>query len=130
MNIHRLLLTTLAVAALAGLVSDRSGYAQGIGGIFGGSEARTSQGVNIDNDAHLFDNISRPNASSERQSRMTVAELRQSRALFRANQRVARLEYNLWMQRTPLRPNWNALPMMSSRYTARRVYVPIYVNPR
>lgn len=68
--------------------------------------------------------------SSIHQTTMTVDQLRQARALHRANQRVARLEYNLWMGYEPLRPNWNAVPMMSSRYTNRRVYVPVYVYGR
>ena len=73
---------------------------------------------------------SRTSASSVQNSRMSVAELRQARALYRAQQRVARLEYNLWMGREPLRPNWNSVPMMSSRYTSQRVYVPVYVYTR
>jgi hypothetical protein len=70
-----------------------------------------------------------PSDSSVRSSRMSTAELRQARALYRAQQRTARLEYNLWMGYEPLRPNWNAVPMMSSRYSNRRIYVPMYVNP-
>lgn len=73
---------------------------------------------------------SRTSDSSVQTSRMSTAELRQARALYRAQQRVARLEYNLWMGREPLRPNWNSVPMMSSRYTSRRVYVPVYVYTR
>lgn len=64
------------------------------------------------------------------QSKMTAAEIRQARALYRAQQRVSRLEYNLWMGYEPLRPNWNSVPMMSSRYGSRRVYVPVYVHTR
>lgn len=71
-----------------------------------------------------------PSPSSMRRSKQSVAELRQSRALYRANQRVARMEYNLWMGREPLRPQWNSIPMMSSRYTNNRIYVPVYVYPR
>ncbi len=63
-------------------------------------------------------------------SKMSVAELRQARALYRAQQRVARLEYNLWMGYEPLRPNWNPVPMTSSRYGNRRVYVPVFVHTR
>jgi hypothetical protein len=130
MNIRRLLFTALTAAAFGGLVSDRAGYAQGIGGIFGGSNSGDNRGAEGDQDGHLFDGISRSNSSSVRPSRMTVAELRQSRALYRANQRVARMEYNLWMQRQPLRPNWSAVPMMNSRYPGRRVYVPVYIRSR
>lgn len=71
-----------------------------------------------------------PSSSSVRNSPMTTAELRQARALYRAQQRVARLEYNLWMGHEPLRPSWNAVPMMSSRYAPRQVYIPVYVYPR
>jgi hypothetical protein len=60
----------------------------------------------------------------------SVAELRQARGLYRARQRMARLEYNLWMGHEPLRPSWNSVPMMSSRYTSRRIYVPVYVHTR
>ena len=61
---------------------------------------------------------------------MSVAQLRQARALYRANQRVARLEYNLWMGHEPLRPNWHALPMTSSRFAPPRLYVPVYYRSR
>jgi hypothetical protein len=61
---------------------------------------------------------------------MSVSEIRQARAMYRANQRVARLEHNLWMGYEPLRPNWSSTPMMSSRYAPRRVYVPIYIRSR
>ena len=71
-----------------------------------------------------------PSNSATRVGRMTPAEIRQARALYRAQQRTARLEYNLWMGYEPLRPNWNAVPMMSSRYGNRRVYVPLYVHTR
>lgn len=68
--------------------------------------------------------------SNVRASQMSAAEIRQARALYRSQQRVARLEYNLWMGYEPLRPNWNSVPMMSSRYTHRRLYVPVYVRTR
>ena len=71
-----------------------------------------------------------PSEMSVKRSRMSVAELRQARALYRANQRVARFEYNLWIGHEPLRPNWNAVPMMSSRYGNHRFYVPVYVYSR
>ena len=73
---------------------------------------------------------SRSTASSVVNSRMSPAEIRQARALYRSQQRVARLEYNLWMGVEPLRPNWNSVPMMSSRYTSQRIYVPVYVYGR
>jgi hypothetical protein len=73
---------------------------------------------------------SRSTASSVANSRMSPAEIRQARALYRSQQRVARLEHNLWMGVEPLRPNWNSVPMMSSRYTNQRVYIPVYVYGR
>jgi hypothetical protein len=65
--------------------------------------------------------------SQRRPSRMSVAELRQQRGLYKANQRMARIEYNLWMGYEPLRPQFNSVPMMSSRYSPRRIYVPAYI---
>lgn len=64
-------------------------------------------------------------------SRPTAAELRQARAQFRARQRMMRMERNLWAGYEPLRPNWNAIPMMSSRFsTTYRTIVPIYLYSR
>jgi hypothetical protein len=61
----------------------------------------------------------------------TAKELRQARALYRQRQRIERLERNLWAGYEPLRPNWNSLPMTSSRYpAATTVLVPVYVYPR
>ena len=68
--------------------------------------------------------------SDRRISKDKVAQLRQQRALYRANQRMARMEYNLWMGHQPLRPDWNPMPMMSSRYAPPTIVVPIFVNPR
>lgn len=59
----------------------------------------------------------------------TADELRVARAQYRKAQRIARLERNLWLGYQPLRPQWNPMPMMTSRYPARRVYVPVYVWP-
>ncbi|MFK8112606.1 MAG: hypothetical protein AB8B91_10400 [Rubripirellula sp.] len=89
----------------------------------------------------LFDSLEKPTVqfsdnvstsqSDTRKSKMTVAELRQARALYQADQRRARLEYNAWMGYEPLRPRWNSLPMTSSRYSSRRrIYVPAYVYHR
>jgi len=61
---------------------------------------------------------------------MTARQLRTARAIYRANQRVARLEQNLWMGHEPLRPRWNSIPMMSSRYSNPKVYVPVYIYNR
>lgn len=64
-------------------------------------------------------------------SQPTAAELRQARAQYRSQQRAQRMERNLWAGYEPLRPNWNSIPMMSSRYPDRStIYVPIYVYPR
>ena len=68
--------------------------------------------------------------SDRRISQERVAQLRQQRALYRANQRMARMEYNLWMGREPLRPAWNPMPMMSSRYAPPTIVVPVFINPR
>jgi hypothetical protein len=128
MNVRRFLL----IAASTTLLSS---------GAIGGTSALAQDSFSIDDDSidrvHLFDSLEKPAAadrkstvsnSDVRRSRMSVAELRQARALYRSNQRVARLEYNLWMGYEPLRPNWNSVPMMSSRYTHRRLYVPVYVR--
>jgi hypothetical protein len=61
---------------------------------------------------------------------MTPQQLRTARAIYRANQRVARMEHNLWMGHEPLRPRWNSIPMMSSRYTNPKFYVPVYIYNR
>ena len=63
-------------------------------------------------------------------SKQKVAELRQARALYRANQRMARMEYNLWIGHQPLRPRWAPMPMMNSRYSPPTIIVPVFVNPR
>jgi len=68
--------------------------------------------------------------SDRRIAKEKVAQLRQQRALYRANQRMARMEYNLWMGHQPLRPDWNPMPMMSSRYAPPTIVVPIFVSPR
>lgn len=57
----------------------------------------------------------------------TAKELRMARAQYRAQQRAARIEYNLWMGYEPLRPKWTPLPMMSSRFPPPRIQVPVYV---
>ncbi|MEM6473224.1 MAG: hypothetical protein AAF802_26925, partial [Planctomycetota bacterium] len=70
-------------------------------------------------------------SSSDMDSKPTAAEIRQARAQYRSQQRVARMERNLWAGYEPLRPNWNTIPMMSSRYATRHtIVVPIYVFAR
>ena len=71
-----------------------------------------------------------PSETDEARYRRTAREMRTARAIFRANQRVARLERNLWLGYEPLRPRWNAVPMMSSRYNNPKFYVPVYVYNR
>lgn len=62
-----------------------------------------------------------------RERQISVAELRQSRALLKSDQRRARMEHNAWIGHEPLRPNWNAVPSMRSHYERRSlVYVPVY----
>ena len=89
----------------------------------------TGDGTSIFGSADQPSTVSK--SSDVSRSKMTAAEIRQARALYRSQQRTARLERNLWMGYEPLRPNWNSIPMMSSRYPPRRViYVPYYVHSR
>ena len=135
MNVRRTILNIASTTLLSG-------------GVFLSSPALGQDLFPADNDSvdpvHLFGVADQPAAavgnvqavappvsrSNVRTSQMSVSELRQARALYRAQQRTARLEYNLWMGYEPLRPNWNSVPMMSSRYTNRRIYVPAYVYAR
>jgi hypothetical protein len=79
--------------------------------------------------AQLVDSI--PSSSDVSASFPTAAELRQARAQYRTQQRIERLERNLWTGHEPLRPSWNAIPMMSSRYRYRStIVVPVYYYPR
>ena len=56
------------------------------------------------------------------------AKLRLERAVYRDQQRVARIEANAWMGYQPLRPSWSSIPMMASRYPSRQtIYIPVYV---
>jgi hypothetical protein len=77
----------------------------------------------------LIDTISSSSDLSE--DKPTAAELRQARAQYRSLQRMERMERNLWAGYEPLRPNWNAIPMMSSRYPFRTtIQVPVYIYSR
>ncbi|TWU55050.1 hypothetical protein [Rubripirellula reticaptiva] len=84
----------------------------------------------------LYDSLEKPSDRNERSlpssAQLSASEIRQARALHRADQRAARLDYNLWMGVNPLRPDWNAVPMTHSNYNyiQRRVYVPFYVHAR
>jgi len=56
-----------------------------------------------------------------------VKRLRQQRAAFQFQQRIARIEANAWYGHEPLRPSWSSVPMMSSNYPARRtIVIPVY----
>ncbi len=55
--------------------------------------------------------------------------LRQQRALFQEQQRLARIEANLWMGYEPLRPSWPARPSTVSGYRSSRVLVVPYFVP-
>ena len=80
-------------------------------------------------EARLIDSIS--SSSDLSASQPTAAEIRQARAQYRTQQRMERMERNLWAGYEPLRPNWNSIPMMSSRYRYNRtIVVPVYVYPR
>ena len=52
--------------------------------------------------------------------------LRQQRAIYRDMQRVRRIETQAWMGVHPLRPRWNSVPTMSSRYAPPTIYIPVY----
>lgn len=63
-------------------------------------------------------------------TKMSAAELRQARALYRSQQRIQRLEMYQWLGYEPLRPNWASIPSMTSRYQDRTIYVPVYIYNR
>ena len=64
-------------------------------------------------------------------SKPTVMELRQARAMYRSQQRIARMERNLWMGYEPLRPGWTSIPFLQSRYPIQRtIYTPVYYYAR
>ncbi len=60
--------------------------------------------------------------------KMSAKERRQERAIYRRQQRTLRREYQRWMGYEPLRPSFNAIPSMSSRYGRPTIYVPVYVH--
>lgn len=63
-------------------------------------------------------------------NRSTQAQrLRQQRALFQEQQRLARIEANQWMGYEPLRPSWPTTPSMASGYRANRVIIIPYLVP-
>ncbi len=74
---------------------------------------------------------SQPGSRANRQSsKMTAAQLRQARALYRSQQRIQRLEMYQWLGYEPLRPNWVSIPSMTSRYQNRTIIVPVYIHSR
>ncbi len=75
--------------------------------------------------------LSRSGSGSESRDATTPASLRQARAMYEAQQRLKRIERNRWMGHEPLRPSFNAVPMMTSRYAPNRVvYIPYYIRTR
>lgn len=77
--------------------------------------------------------VDQPSPSANYQSRKpssaAIERIRQERANYRYNQRIARLEANAWMGYEPLRPSWSSLPMMSSRYPDRpTIIIPVFVD--
>ncbi|WP_145417045.1 hypothetical protein [Planctomycetes bacterium K23_9] len=101
-----------------------------------GSFAQESKEAEANSRSGLFDDSEKSPRSSlstdPAQIRAERAvELRQARALYRSQQRIERLERNAWIGYEPLRPTWNSVPMMSSRYNYRRtIYVPVYSRVR
>lgn len=125
MKVRRFLVPVTLLAAIAGGIAD--------------SPLAMSQESEVVEDAPVADRVSifdaakdleHPSESYFDRNRMTPQQLRTARAIYRANQRVARLEQNLWMGYEPLRPRWNSIPMMSSRYTNPKFYVPVYIYNR
>jgi len=78
----------------------------------------------------IFDKSEPSSLANVKRSRMSVAELRQARALLKADQRRARMEYNAWIGHEPLRPNWSAVPTMRSRYERQTIFLPVYYYRR
>ena len=125
MNLRRLLLPlALLTTVSGGVLMCSSARAQNAGR----SDAQPAAGrVSLFNGT---DESEHPSQSNVGRTGMTPQELRTARAIYRANQRVARMEYNLWIGHEPLRPRWNSIPMMSSRYTNPKFYVPVYIYNR
>jgi hypothetical protein len=123
MNV-RLTAITLAAVLFTTFVAANATFAQELSG----PEKRTAP--NIFADSEKSPQSARGSDPAQLKADR-VAALRQARALYRSQQRIARLEHNLWMGYEPLRPNWNAVPMTSSRYNYRRtIYVPVHVLAR
>lgn len=74
----------------------------------------------------LEDRSNSGRTSPSEASRRTAKEIRQDRAMYEARQRMLRHQRNLWMGYEPLRPQWNGVPSMSSRYQPPTIYIPVY----
>ncbi len=78
-------------------------------------------------DLPVFGKKWEPSSLTElRKKQLSVAELRQARALLKSDQRRARMERNAWIGYEPLRPNWNAVPMTRSYYGQQANSIRIY----
>lgn len=123
MNFHRFIYPAILVTAAFGIASP-------------GNQARAQdlgQPVAADDRVSLFAAVEpadHPSQNHVARTGMTPQELRTARAIYRTNQRVARLEHNLWIGHEPLRPRWNSIPMMTSRYSNPKFYVPVYIYNR
>lgn len=101
-----------------------------------GAQIVDSPSVDLTDHVKLFDLLEQPRESANSAESMvapkkpSAAELRQARAIYRSQQREARIQRNLWMGYEPLRPNWNPIPMTSNPYTARTIYIPLFINRR
>ena len=60
------------------------------------------------------------------QEEPSLKELRQMRAAELARLRSLRLQQQIRSGYSALRPKWNAIPMMSSRYRKPVIYVPVF----
>lgn len=58
--------------------------------------------------------------------KQSLLELRRQRAERAARLRSLRVQQQIRGGYSPLRPRWNAIPMMSTRYTRPVIYVPVY----
>ncbi len=63
-------------------------------------------------------------------ARVRLRELRMQRAAEQARQRAIRLQQQLRLGYSPLRPSWNAVPMMRSRYSRPVIYIPVYTRSK
>jgi hypothetical protein len=110
-----------AVACIALAVSAQT--ARGDDPFIVSSEERTNADIRLSDEPAITSN-----SATGKRSMSAVNHLRQQRAAYQYNQRIARIEANAWLGHDPLRPSWSAVPMMSSHYAGRRtIVVPVYV---